>query len=629
MAGNVSGGPLIEAETSSSQSSLAAWVLRVVAGIGGALLVLWIVVAAVAAPRGLDLSDESFYLLSYRWWSTDTRAFSGVQYFYGPIYQMLGYDIAGLRVFRIATVVVANAGFGWAFMRWLGTHREWGRLSGLWTAAGVLLVTAIGGLAMSWLPKSPGYNDVAALGALLVAAGVLELSRSANLQRLPSWLVGGAIAPVAFTMLLTKWASAVVTLGSLAVVAVVVVLPLGRRGVVRVVAPFLASLLATAVVFQVAIASLDRVVSQMVETNRLVAAATNSPRSLVAMYADSTIWTVVQILTTWWPFVLACVAAPFLRGRVLTIIGVMATLATLAVCSFPLLRDGAYWGGTIHLNDFLPVVTAGIVLAALLWVSSALAHVWDGLRAGHRSRLRDSVRSVQVGPRLGEVAVVLLLVLLPVLQAAGTGNPILYLAVSCYAPWLALVIWVWSGISVESTWAAWVCAAAIAVLMVSSSTAAAVTGTWYVPYRTTPASGTTAAVRDVPVLTSIRLDPSVAAEVAAYVEALRPWTREPGRRMMAFDELAGWVLVVNGRTVGEAWYSALDPERTALGIEAACRESGPLTSEKPIILFNRAPIASDDRALRACGLDRDKDYRKLDAVPPALGLVVFVPKDTP
>ena len=88
--------------------------------------------AAVTAGHGFDITDEGFYLLSYRWWRADLYTYTGVQYLYGPIFQGLGYSIAALRLVRLATITGASAVFGWAFMSWLRQRRPRAPASRLW-----------------------------------------------------------------------------------------------------------------------------------------------------------------------------------------------------------------------------------------------------------------------------------------------------------------------------------------------------------------------------------------------------------------------------------------------------------------------------------------------------------------
>ncbi len=606
------------------------WTVRTIGGLSAGLLGLWVVTAIVAASRGLDLTDESFYLLSYRWWSTENRTFSGVQYVYGPVYQALGYDIAALRIFRVVTIVAANAAFALAFMRWLQTRRTLPHAA-TWQVTGVLAITTVGGLALSWLPRSPGYNDVSALGALVVGAGILELARCAHRRSTPSVLVGAALGLVGFAMMVTKWASGLLTVGSLAFVGVIVLWPRGRRAVARFVVPLALSGLAGLVLFHLFLAPVDRVARLMLETNRIVARATNSPGSLLLMYVAFTRSTIKWSLVLAWPLVSVAAVAPFLRGRVPRSIGLGALVVAAGTVVYRVLEERSYWGGASRLPGYVPVVTAGIIVAACLLVSSWLARRWDARRLRTApTTAPGTAANTGRWEFVSDLAVIGMLILLPVLQAAGTGNPILYLALSGYGAWAALVIWAWTGLSTQRDgWPAWATGAVALVLLMSTATAATVTGIWFSPYRTAPSADSTVRAPDVPVLSSLTFDPVTAEDIAGFVAALRPWTERPGRQVMAFDELAGLVLVVDGRSVGEAWYSALDPERTSYGIEVTCRANGPLTAEKPILIFRREILESDERALRACGLDMGKDYRELAGIPPRLSVVVYVPKDTP
>jgi hypothetical protein len=93
--------------------------------------------------------------------------------------------------------------------------------------------------------------------------------------------------------------------------------------------------------------------------------------------------------------------------------------------------------------------------------------------------------------------------------------------------------------------------------------------------------------------------------------------------VVALDKMAGIVLLLDGRSVGEAWYAPEDPARTAAGIAAACSK-GPL-DRAPVLVLNR-PLRPGDRELLApCGLDPVRDYRLLAPVAQTGGLTVLVP----
>jgi hypothetical protein len=102
--------------------------------------------------------------------------------------------------------------------------------------------------------------------------------------------------------------------------------------------------------------------------------------------------------------------------------------------------------------------------------------------------------------------------------------------------------------------------------------------------------------------------------------------RRAGDPVMAFDEMAGVVLLLDGRSVGEAWYSRIDHDRTAAGIRSACSRSRPWNGALPVVVYDRAPAADDQEALRACGLSLSRDYR-LVPVDQEPHLRVYVPRD--
>jgi len=186
--------------------------LMIVAGLGAVATTAWLGVVLFTVGHGYDVSDEGFYLLMYRWWDVGAPNLTGIQYVYGPIFDLLGHNIAALRVFRLLTVLATHAAFGWAFMGWLRTRRPTAPATRWWEIAGTMVLAACGGMIYCWLPLTAGYNDVSILGALLAAAIVLriiaDVERGATIR---AW-VPAALGPLAVAMLLAKWSSSALTL---------------------------------------------------------------------------------------------------------------------------------------------------------------------------------------------------------------------------------------------------------------------------------------------------------------------------------------------------------------------------------------------------------------------------------
>src|SRR5262249_51189663 len=157
--------------------------------------------------------------------------FTGAQYFYGPVFAALGHSIAALRVFRLVTVVAVHVIFGWTFMRWLRGHRPAAPASRLWEVCGTAAIVAAGAMIYSWLPLTPGYNDISVLGSLLAAAVLLRMATCID-RAVPirPW-VPAALGPILIVMGLGKWSSAALTFALVAVVGVVILAARGAREV--------------------------------------------------------------------------------------------------------------------------------------------------------------------------------------------------------------------------------------------------------------------------------------------------------------------------------------------------------------------------------------------------------------
>jgi hypothetical protein len=225
--------------------------------------------------------------------------------------------------------------------------------------------------------------------------------------------------------------------------------------------------------------------------------------------------------------------------------------------------------------------------------------------------------------------VLLMLTALPVLQAAGTGNPIHYLALPGLGLWMAVAIAILTSLPRSAHGSRTLIAGALAGLVLATSLIAT-DGLWNRPYRTTGHDQSTTVATDVPALASLRFDPATAQRYAALRALLEPYLEPPGRAMMGFDGLAGVVLMLDGRPVGEPWYpGGAYSNRSAAGIRRACASGHPWWGDrKPLVLFNRPEGRQERRALRFCDLSLRYDYRVLHS-PGIRGgdLEIYVPKD--
>lgn len=560
---------------------------------------VWAGTVVRAAGHGLDLTDEGFYLLSYRWWNVDRRTFTGAQYVYGPVFALLGHDIAALRVFRLITVVGVHLVFGLAFMRWLRLRRPSAPPSRMWEAAGAAAVVAAGGAMYSWLPLTPGYNDVVLLGALLGLAAVFAMARHAERgARIPAWLpfaLGVTVVPV----LLAKWA-ALLLMTLVAVAGVVALSPLGRRAVAGAAGRSLAGIAAGTALLHVTVAPLTAVVPPMVEVNRLLAAHSFSIPVLLDRYWTDSIPMFASAARQYGLLLAAALVAALVRHPVRhAAAGVLGVLG-LATAVRHAARDGGLGGGAVNVAAFVAPLLAAMLVALVVAVAARLENT--------RGRLLLAAPAV-----------------LPLGYAFGTSNIPLKVSVLAFAAWMAVLIAVITGLD-RTAVAARAVTAAVAVGSLVVVGCVATGGAWRHPYRGVPNALATATAPGVPALASVRLDPEQARRYADLHARVAPYVEPAGRRVMALDKMAGIVLVLDGRSVGEAWYAPEDPARTAAGIAAQCVHGPPWPPDRaPVLVVNRPLRPEDRRLLAPCGLDPYRDYRLLAPARETGGLTVLVP----
>jgi hypothetical protein len=275
--------------------------------------------------------------------------------------------------------------------------------------------------------------------------------------------------------------------------------------------------------------------------------------------------------------------------------------------------DGAL-GGSQHTATY-PVTLLAAVLVAVVAAAGALIAGKVGVTDCSRLSRENTRTWVILG----------LLVLLPLVQAFGTNTPLYTIGFNAFAAWAAVMIAVLTGI-----WATPIVArVTLGLVLVGSlvaTTSIAYTGLFRYPYRSVGHSQLTAAAT-LPALKGLYLSPAAEQNYSKLAADLRPYTEPSGRPMLAFDKMAGLVLMLGGRPVGEAWIAPKERERTAAGIEHVCRNGRPWDSSRPpLILLNRPISDLEITALHACGLDFHADYEQLAPARETIGLQVWVPK---
>jgi hypothetical protein len=565
---------------------------RVVAVLSVVCILGWAVPALLMLDKGFAVQDEGTYVLTYRWWSTNPYFVSGSQYVYGPIFEALGESIPALRLLRLAMVLAANAWFAWSFLAWLEQQR--GALPSSRTSL-LLLLTAGGGMSYLWAPLTPGYYDLTADASLALAALMLMSLRT---PRRSPWH-GVAVGVVAVVLVATKWPAAPVVL----LTAGVVCWSLARASkaaALRYAVLVAVGVGAALVVCQLVVVPVGRFVSVLRTVSSLTATSSHGFGSLARAYASNT--------------------ASFAVG---------ATVFALPLFGAHLLarrssdrgdERGARWwllGGA--------VLTAGVLPFLVGWHGGSdrgralVAIALGGLLAALVIGLLPPARGPLPGGGIGRaVAVVLLLV--PVAQAAGTNVPLIYVSVECVAMWMALILMLVahldsSHVAVTAVLADLAVFVVVTALLVGSTTLVD-------PFNAGRFGDDTARVPGL----DVRVAPDLADQYRALTDALAPYVVRGSTPVLAFDQKAGLTYLLGGVPVGPTWTDRASPRGTAGILALACRNGDASADRPPVLIVDRSPDPELRRTMATCGFDFPAAYRRLPVPDGPPGLTVLVPR---
>lgn len=616
-------------------------VLALTALVCAAAAVVWIGAVARSAGRGFDISDEGYYLLSYRWWSTHFRNFTGAQYLYGPIFQVLGYSIRGLRLFRLFTNVAVDGVLAFTLMRWLRERRPKAPRTPLWELAGGAAVVATGGVVYGWLPLSPGYNDVSLLGCLLGASVALRAATYVDRGvEVPKW-VPIAFGPVIVCSLIAKWASSGLSVAVVAVTLAIVLAPRGLREIGRFALWTVVSMALTALFIHVFIVRAGTAIPPLIAMNKAIATSGNAIGPLLDLY-----WTTgKELFERIWKreslLAVAAVIAVVGRGPALQRAAALLAVVGIANAYAELDAHRGTTGGNPSLREYSAGLIGSVLVAlsigVLVVVTERVRRLIEterakraiGATSASATASASTARSVELSSLsrdgLRGWAVLAMLAILPIAQGMGTGNPLYFMAINGFAAWMAILVAVVTGVDAAPSTARWMTTVAGAASVMLAANVGS-TGIRLQPYRATPYAQATDVAGGVPALASLRLSPSEAASYSSLRSMLQTYVEPPGRAMMAFDEAAGMVLALDGQPVGEAWYSASDYARTGVGITSECLGKKPYWGSRlPILLFRRNAVPTDLAAFEVCGLSLSDGYRALAPAQATMGFTVYVP----
>ena len=170
-----------------------------------ALLGVQIALFVALSGRGLDLTDESYYLLNYQHWQGFTAQVTFFGAYFALPFRWLGGDVAAMRVFGLLLLLASGAVFTWRAMVFGRDPRQAMPLPWLYIAPG--MTGALFYFSYLTTLRLPSYNLVVVVCALLSSALLLVLADGAG-SRLRLALMAFAYGVVLGACALNKATSA-------------------------------------------------------------------------------------------------------------------------------------------------------------------------------------------------------------------------------------------------------------------------------------------------------------------------------------------------------------------------------------------------------------------------------------
>ncbi len=494
-----------------------------------AAVVAGLVVCFAAVHRGLDLTDESYYILSELHPKTYLRSFTEFQVVVGPVLSIVRY-VWVLRVVKLAALVAANLFLAWAFVTTAPTllgsrFRRVDRLAvGAAVVAGALLPSTLS-------PQTPGYNETTAW-IVTCGSALLLLLADKRVPRAGEPVAWMAVGVLTWLQLLVKWPAAV-AMAPLAVLAVVRTRP-RPWSIPRSVAAVVAGLVASALVTWFVVAPLPELIRGIHRGSTALATFEGHQTGKLLRSYVSDLWDIPRtIVPSYWYLLVAAVAAGALvTTRRFARAGVAVAALGLCVLTPVLVVEKQIRGGVLPTETLLNRLSVLMLYVVLVFVSGAVA---------------TTIRSRRP-PSLRKVLLVASFLMTPFLSALGTNNAIWFNA------FFLAGFWVLAALAVASTAFGRQGRPLVHGFALASATLIAFMafdGTWHHPYRQLPLSADVVTVGSDGPLSGLVVDPATATFIREVRAEVRASSGRLPPTMVVWSGIPG--AVVAGRVVQPAY----------------------------------------------------------------------------
>jgi hypothetical protein len=485
----------------------------------------------VAAGRGLDLTDEGFYLLRYRYWTEWPSVSLFAAYFALP-YALSGHDVWAMRTLGFVLLLCAGMWFG------RETSLAIDAVAGRTSREGVFAASIASGAGVwsyygAWpVPYTPSYNLLTLLCALLALALALRLGRAILLGEGRLGIDAFLLGVVASVGIASKFTSGVLVLAvCLAIIGALGWRRLGARAWLRSGILVAAGLALNALLLWMADPDLPAQFRRGIE-GTLAMLPRDPARELAAVAnVDVPKALIASLRTLLWPIVLAVGASAvgaFAKRRSL---GDTLAVAILVVGA---LLDIFMKDNRVHRIVLVTLLVILLAVAALQVVRNSRANIAQ--------------------PRALLVAVAIAVV--PFAYSFGTNNPLLpHMGGAAIFPSVLAIVLI-RAMWVERAIPTWLFALGMALMSVLP--AEFLVRQWldgHYTYRLgAPLAAQTAQLPPNPGEIDVRVAPALARSVDEYLRLLRESGFVAGEPMIDFTGQApGMVALSGGVPLGAIW----------------------------------------------------------------------------
>lgn len=549
-------------------------VLTIIAAMGSLVmltLVLW------ASDRGIDFTDEGYYLVSIATPDLDAPSVTQFGFVYHPMFELVGSDITRMRQLN----VVLTFGLAWLLSDLVVRLVLVGREVPRWQRVSLSASLASASLALFgtvWI-LTPSYNGLALQALILVGIGVLL---SVTSERTPVW----AMALIGVGGWLAFLAKPTTALAAGVLVVLFALLVRKPRLILGSAAVASGLLVATALAID---GSVRDFITRVQSGADILAALGGGGHTLAETVRIDPLDMGVRLILVSIGFAVTVglLAAAALLARPRSRLGLVG-LAVLSAAIVGLLGQG-HWREQFGDDAFRELVLLSIPLAAVIAAASTAL-------TGRRR------------PTRAELGVAALLFLMPAAYVMGTNNNYWMASGS------AALLWILGGLvllGVARELDGVVTTLAVLGIGTQVLTAALLVQAADKPYRQV------AAIRDNTIATQIGPDGAslkLTADFATYVDDARKVADEagfvPGTPLI---DLTGasptLVYALDGRTMGQAWtIGGYEGSEEAAGMSLAYADCRDLA--RAWVLTDPAGARTiPETVLRASGINLSEDHR--------------------